>query len=255
MDGLKLAAPAALAGAIFGEWYGAERGLGVLLIGAMQSGRAERLWAASLISAACGLLAFALFAGLRRLLVGRFGGSILRSDEPRAPPAPHQRADRAADGGRARRRDGHGLVGVDRAGRRLAAGRAPTRSGVGRPDAVRRGTTSSATGATLLTAAIALVPRRRRSGPPRRRRLAQPDAGRRGGADHRRARRHAARGAAPAVRPDLRLRAVDRALPGGGDGVLPRVRLHPLAAWPPRRRRSSTPSTPWAPRPTAGSGC
>ena len=82
MDGLKLAAPAALAGAIFGEWYGAERGLGVLLIGAMQSGRAERLWAASLISAACGLLAFALFAGLRRLLVGRFGGSILRSDEP-----------------------------------------------------------------------------------------------------------------------------------------------------------------------------
>ena len=82
MDGLKLAAPAALAGAIFGEWYGAERGLGVLLIGAMQSGRAERLWAASLISAACGLLAFAFFAGLRRLLVGRFGASIIRSDEP-----------------------------------------------------------------------------------------------------------------------------------------------------------------------------
>jgi ABC-type nitrate/sulfonate/bicarbonate transport system permease component len=82
MDGLKLAAPAALAGAIFGEWYGAERGLGVLLIGAMQSGRAERLWAASLLSAACGLLAFAIFAGMRRLLVGRFGSSIIRSEEP-----------------------------------------------------------------------------------------------------------------------------------------------------------------------------
>jgi sulfonate transport system permease protein len=81
LDGLKLAAPAALAGAIFGEWYGAERGLGVLLIGAMQSGRAERLWAASLLSAACGLGAFALFAGVRRILVGRFGASIVRSDD------------------------------------------------------------------------------------------------------------------------------------------------------------------------------
>lgn len=81
MDGLKLAAPAALAGAIFGEWYGAQRGLGVLLIGAMQSGRAERLWAASLLSAACGLAAFAVFAGLRRVLARRFGTSIVRSDE------------------------------------------------------------------------------------------------------------------------------------------------------------------------------
>ena len=48
-DGLKLAAPAALAGAIFGEWYGAPRGLGVLLITAMQSARPQQLWAASLL--------------------------------------------------------------------------------------------------------------------------------------------------------------------------------------------------------------
>jgi ABC-type nitrate/sulfonate/bicarbonate transport system permease component len=82
VDGLKLAAPAAVAGAIFGEWYGASRGLGVLLISSMQSGRAERLWAASLLSAACGLAAYALFAGLRRLLVGRFGGSIAATPPP-----------------------------------------------------------------------------------------------------------------------------------------------------------------------------
>ena len=54
-DGLKLAAPAALAGAVFGEWYGAERGLGVLLItvDARRAGRPAvggrpalcRLWA------------------------------------------------------------------------------------------------------------------------------------------------------------------------------------------------------------------
>ncbi len=82
LDGLKLAAPAAMAGAIFGEWYGAERGLGVLLISGMQSGRAERLWAASLLSAACGLIAYAVFAGVRRLVVGRYGSSVLRTDEP-----------------------------------------------------------------------------------------------------------------------------------------------------------------------------
>ena len=52
IDGLRLAAPAALAGAVFGEWYGAPRGLGVLLVSAMQSARPERLWAASLLAAA-----------------------------------------------------------------------------------------------------------------------------------------------------------------------------------------------------------
>ena len=80
VDGLKLAAPAALAGAIFGEWYGAERGLGVLLISGMQSGRAERLWAASLLSAGCGLLAFAALALVRRLLVRRYGALVAQTE-------------------------------------------------------------------------------------------------------------------------------------------------------------------------------
>ena len=75
-DGLKLAAPAALAGAIFGEWYGAPRGLGVLLITAMQSARPQQLWAASLLSASIGLAAFALLAGSRVLLAQRFGTTI-----------------------------------------------------------------------------------------------------------------------------------------------------------------------------------
>jgi sulfonate transport system permease protein len=76
-DGLKLAAPAAMAGAVFGEWYGADRGLGVLLISAMQGGRAERLWAASLLAAVCGLLAYAVLAGARALLTRRYGGTIV----------------------------------------------------------------------------------------------------------------------------------------------------------------------------------
>jgi ABC-type nitrate/sulfonate/bicarbonate transport system permease component len=78
VDGCKLAAPAAMAGAIFGEWYGAQRGLGVLLIGAMQSGRAERLWAASLIAACCGLVAYGALALLQQALVARYGGGVTR---------------------------------------------------------------------------------------------------------------------------------------------------------------------------------
>lgn len=81
VDGLKLAAPAAVAGAIFGEWYGAPRGLGVLLISAMQSGRAERLWAASLLSAACGLIAYAVLAVVRTAMVRRYGASITQTTE------------------------------------------------------------------------------------------------------------------------------------------------------------------------------
>jgi ABC-type nitrate/sulfonate/bicarbonate transport system permease component len=80
-DGLKLAAPAALAGAIFGEWYGAPRGLGVLLITAMQSARPQQLWAASLLSATIGLLAFAVLAGTRTLLARRYGSTIAQRSE------------------------------------------------------------------------------------------------------------------------------------------------------------------------------
>ncbi len=89
-DGLKLAAPAALAGAVFGEWYGAERGLGVLLITAMQGGRPDRLWAASLLSAACGLAAYGLLSAVRALATRRYGAAISatslddRSDRNRA---------------------------------------------------------------------------------------------------------------------------------------------------------------------------
>lgn len=79
IDGLKLGAPAAMAGAVFGEWYGAPRGLGVLLIGAMQSGRAERLWAASLLAAGCGLVAYAVLGVLQRAMSNRFGTSVTQA--------------------------------------------------------------------------------------------------------------------------------------------------------------------------------
>ncbi|MBI5087710.1 MAG: ABC transporter permease subunit, partial [Actinobacteria bacterium] len=70
VDGLRLAAPAALAGAVFGEWYGAPRGLGVLLVAAMQGARPERLWAASLLAVALASLLYGLL-GVVSSLVSR----------------------------------------------------------------------------------------------------------------------------------------------------------------------------------------
>lgn len=75
-DGVKLAAPAALAGAVFGEWYGADRGLGVLLITAMQGARPDRLWAAAVLCSACGLLAYAVCTLIRDRAVARYGAAV-----------------------------------------------------------------------------------------------------------------------------------------------------------------------------------
>ncbi|NYY80288.1 hypothetical protein DMH27_05585 [Raoultella planticola] len=44
VDGLKMAAPAALLGAILAEWFGAERGIGPIFVAAMQNYQTELLW-------------------------------------------------------------------------------------------------------------------------------------------------------------------------------------------------------------------
>jgi sulfonate transport system permease protein len=75
-EGLKLAAPAALAGAVYGEWYGAERGLGVLLVSGMRSARPEPVWASALVAAGGGLVAYGVFSALQLALRRRFGAGI-----------------------------------------------------------------------------------------------------------------------------------------------------------------------------------
>lgn len=62
--GLKLAAPAAILGAIFGEWFGVDRGLGVVLLSSMQNFRVDVLWAAALLAALTSMCAYGLFAFL-----------------------------------------------------------------------------------------------------------------------------------------------------------------------------------------------
>jgi NitT/TauT family transport system permease protein len=73
VDGLRLAAPAALAGAVFGEWYGAPRGLGVLLVSAMQNANPQRLWAASLLAVALAGLLYAVLSIVAKWVTKRFG--------------------------------------------------------------------------------------------------------------------------------------------------------------------------------------
>ncbi len=70
-DGLRLAAPAAVLGAILGEWFGAPRGIGILIVSSMQNFQITQLWASALLAAAISLSAFGLFGMLERFVVGR----------------------------------------------------------------------------------------------------------------------------------------------------------------------------------------
>jgi NitT/TauT family transport system permease protein len=72
-DGLRLSAPVAIVGAIIGEWFAAERGLGPLLVNAMQNYQIDLLWSAALVGAlisagAYGVLSIVQHAAARRYL-------------------------------------------------------------------------------------------------------------------------------------------------------------------------------------------
>lgn len=67
--GLQIAAPAALLGAIIGEYIGADSGLGVLMISSQQSMQIPRTWAVALLGA--------LIAGVVYALVGLAGKKLL----------------------------------------------------------------------------------------------------------------------------------------------------------------------------------
>jgi NitT/TauT family transport system permease protein len=71
VDGLTLAAPAAVLGAVIGEWFGAPRGLGVLLVSSMQNFQVDLLWTAALSAALVSLLAYTLLVAVRGLATRR----------------------------------------------------------------------------------------------------------------------------------------------------------------------------------------
>jgi len=71
-SGLKLAVPAALIGAVIGEWFGAPRGLGVLIVNAMQNFQIPLLWCAVLLIAGSSLLLYVALGVLERHCHGRY---------------------------------------------------------------------------------------------------------------------------------------------------------------------------------------
>jgi NitT/TauT family transport system permease protein len=73
VSGLRLAWPAALIGAIIGEWFGASRGIGILIINAMQNFQIVLLWCAVLLAVAASLFIYGLLTLLERVAYARFG--------------------------------------------------------------------------------------------------------------------------------------------------------------------------------------
>ncbi|QJQ94841.1 MULTISPECIES: ABC transporter permease [Halomonadaceae] len=72
VSGLKLAVPAALIGTIIGEWFGATRGLGVLIVNAMQNFQISLLWSAVLLVTCMSLALYLMLTVLERSAYKRF---------------------------------------------------------------------------------------------------------------------------------------------------------------------------------------
>jgi len=73
LTGLRMAAPPAVIGAILGEWFGAPRGLGVLIVSAMQNFQITLLWGAVMLASIVSIILFAAFGTLERLAIRRYG--------------------------------------------------------------------------------------------------------------------------------------------------------------------------------------
>jgi ABC-type nitrate/sulfonate/bicarbonate transport system permease component len=72
VGGMRLAAPSALIGVIIGEWFGASRGVGVLIINAMQNFQIPLLWSAVVLAVIVSLSLFALLGLLQEYAERRF---------------------------------------------------------------------------------------------------------------------------------------------------------------------------------------
>lgn len=71
-SGLKLAVPVAFMGGIVGEWFGASRGLGLLMISAMQNFQIPLLWAAVLLTTLTSLVLYGLLGLFEAAVHRRF---------------------------------------------------------------------------------------------------------------------------------------------------------------------------------------
>jgi NitT/TauT family transport system permease protein len=71
-DGLRASAPIAVVGAIIGEWFASDRGLGPILVNAMQNYQVDLLWSAALAGAALAAGAYLVLGAVAVAAAGRF---------------------------------------------------------------------------------------------------------------------------------------------------------------------------------------
>lgn len=71
-NGMRLAAPASLIGVLVGEWFGSPRGIGVLIINAMQNFQIPLLWSAVLLTVVVSLSLFGALGILQSATARRF---------------------------------------------------------------------------------------------------------------------------------------------------------------------------------------
>jgi NitT/TauT family transport system permease protein len=71
-DGLRASAPIAIVGAIIGEWFASDRGLGPILVNAMQNYQVDLLWSAALSGAALAASAYLVLGALAAAAARRF---------------------------------------------------------------------------------------------------------------------------------------------------------------------------------------
>ncbi|MDE0652324.1 MAG: ABC transporter permease subunit [bacterium] len=76
IDGLRVAAPAAVSGAVLGEWFGSERGLGVLLLNSMRNFQVEQLWAVAIVLVLLAGGAYIVLGYAERAVEGIFGRAV-----------------------------------------------------------------------------------------------------------------------------------------------------------------------------------
>jgi NitT/TauT family transport system permease protein len=72
LDGIRSAAPAAVVGAIVGEWFASEHGLGPLLVASMQNYVIDQLWAVALAGTLVSIALYAVLGVLRGAATARF---------------------------------------------------------------------------------------------------------------------------------------------------------------------------------------
>jgi len=71
-DALRLAAPGAVLGAVLGEWFGAPRGIGLIILSSSQNFDIPVLWASAVLATLMAMIGFGFFTMVQRAAARRF---------------------------------------------------------------------------------------------------------------------------------------------------------------------------------------